>query len=263
MTNRVLDIGTGTPILLLHGMGGVKPLNLIQAGLENDYRIIKPMMPGFLEEDGRITYSDALYVSFIEDLRLKLKIEKWVVLGYSMGGRTAMNYAFSHPEHVDKLILLDTVGIDYMIPLLKFSWGKSCLKQILPPCLKYSLVQSLLGKADFKAPSSKAYEMGKAWVQEMMYSEDIRANFVEILTTIGQPIPYLEEKAAALTVDTLILWATEDATASLQSGLRLAQMIKHANIHLLEGYKHMAPIEFPDFYIQHIKDFLSMPLEKV
>lgn len=256
MTNRILDIGKGTPILLLHGMGGIKPLNLIQVGLEKDYRIIKPTMPGFLEEDGLITYSDELYVSFIENLRLTLQIEKWIVLGYSMGGRTAMNYAFCYPEHVDKLILVDTVGVDYMIPLLKFSFGKPLLKKILPTCLKYGWVQALLGKADFKDPSSKAYEMGKEWFREMMCSKYIRANFAEILTTIGKPIPHLEEKAAQLALDTLILWAKEDTTAPLKSCLRIEKMFKHATIHLLEGYKHMAPIESPDFYIQHIKAFL-------
>jgi len=255
--DRIEVIGIGEPILLLHGMGGPKPLNSIQVELSKSFKTIKPIMPGFLEKDGIIEYSDDYYVEYIEKVREKLGISQWVVLGYSMGGRTALNYAISHTDRISKLIILDSVGIDYMMLILKFSWGKNIMKKCLYPALKYSMVQEMLGKADFKNPLSEEYKLGKQWVYDMMKIPSVRENFVEILTSIGIPIEELNNKLINFTKDTLILWAEEDVTASLKTGYILKNMIKDSIMITLPKYKHMAPIENPDFYVQNIILFLN------
>ena len=200
-------------ILLLHGMGGPNPLNKIEDGLKESgqYQIIKPVMPGFRSEDGIIEYTDEKYVEFIEKLRQKLGIETWIVLGYSMGGRTAMNYTFKYPQRVEKLILVDSVGIDYMIPPVKYKWGKPVLKKLLTPALRWGCIQEILGKGDFRDSKSKAYEIGKQWVSNMMKKVVVRKNFVEILTTIAKPIENIEEKLSNLKMKVLLINGSPNA----------------------------------------------------
>jgi len=257
---RIEVIGIGEPILLLHGMGGPKPLNSIQVELSKSYKTIKPIMPGFLEEDGIIEYSDDYYVEYIEKVREKLGVSQWVVLGYSMGGRSALDYAISYPDRISKLIIVDSVGIDYMMPILKFSWGKNIMKKCLYHALKYPLVQETLGKAEFKNPLSEEYKLGKQWVYDMMKIPSVRRNFVEILTSIGTPINKLSSKLNVFRKDTLILWAEDDTTALLKTGYILKNMIKDSKMITLPKYKHMAPIENPDFYVQNIIGFLDNSL---
>lgn len=79
-------------IILLHGMGGPNPLNAIEKDLQQYMNVIKPIMPGFQEGDGIIEYQDEDYVEYVEQIRKENKLEDFVVLGYSMGGRTALNY---------------------------------------------------------------------------------------------------------------------------------------------------------------------------
>ena len=91
-------------MILLHGMGGPNPFNYVENGLSKKFNIIKPTMPGFSVDDGIIEYRDDLYVDFVENCRKEHNIERLIVVGYSMGGRTALNYAFRYPERVEKLI---------------------------------------------------------------------------------------------------------------------------------------------------------------
>ena len=242
-------------IILLHGMGGPNPLNYVERGLEGEFRVFKPTMPGFHEKDGIIQYRDALYVDFVEQYRLEKNIESFIVVGYSMGGRTALNYTFRYPERVKKLILIDSVGFAYMIPILKLNGGKTFLKRVLTPMLKYSFVQEMLGKADFTNAKSEEYELGKAWMGELMENDTVRRNFVEVLTSIGSPIPGIKEKLGKLEMPVQLLWAEEDKTAKIATAYWAEKYIKNCSLKLLKGYRHMAPIESPGFYIDNIVEF--------
>ncbi len=51
-------------------------------------------------------------ITDIEDLRTHLGIEKWDVLGHAFGGALACLYAKKFPEHIDRLILTSTVGLN-------------------------------------------------------------------------------------------------------------------------------------------------------
>jgi proline iminopeptidase len=53
-----------------------------------------------------------LMMDDMESLRKELKIEKWSILGHSFGGMVASYYATLYPEHIDKLILSSSGGID-------------------------------------------------------------------------------------------------------------------------------------------------------
>ena len=233
-------------------------MNLIEKGLRQCVNVIKPVMPGFREEEGIISYQDDDYVEYVERVRKENNVEKVVVLGYSMGGRTALNYTIKYPERVEKLILVDSAGIDFIIPVLKFSWGKRIMKTMLTPALKFSFVQELLGKSDFVDYHSEVYRLGKQWVADMMKVPVIRKNFVEILTTIGKPIPDLENKLKGLIIPTLLLWAKDDKTAKISSAYWLEEKLENCQLYILPGYRHMAPMEKSDFYIEHIMEYMEV-----
>lgn len=254
LANEVTRMDT---IMMLHGMGGPNPLNLIEEDVKKYMNVIKPVMPGFRASDNIIDYHDEEYVEYIEQIRKDKGIEQMVVLGYSMGGRTALNYTIQYPERVKQLILIDSAGVELLLPPLHFSWGKKVLKCILPGLLKYNWMQEMLGKQDFVDTTSEIYQSGKQWVADMMKSKITRINFVDILTTIGKPIVNLEEKLRKLNMPVLVLWAGDDKTAKVSSAYWLKEVITTSDLYILPGYRHMAPLEKPDFYTQHIKAFVS------
>lgn len=102
------EYGKGQPLLILHGLLG---------SLDNWHTLSKTFAASFRvlavdqRNHGRSPHSDVFtYDAMAEDLVEfldRLQIKSTSLLGHSMGGKTAMQLALSHPERVEKLIVVD------------------------------------------------------------------------------------------------------------------------------------------------------------
>ena len=63
------------------------------------------------DRQGKIAESEAWFVDALEEWRVKRKIDRFTLLGHSLGGYMAVAYALKYPGHLDKLILASPVGI--------------------------------------------------------------------------------------------------------------------------------------------------------
>jgi len=63
------------------------------------------------DQAGKITEAESWFVDALEEWRVLKKIEKFTLLGHSMGGYMAVAYALKYPGHLNKLILASPVGI--------------------------------------------------------------------------------------------------------------------------------------------------------
>ena len=105
------ESGKGYPLVLISGLGGNSASWLtVQNVLSRHYRVIVFDNRGA----GRSSSPDKAYsiIQMADDLAgllEYLKIDKAHVLGHSMGGFTAQEFAFRHPEKINKLILCCTM----------------------------------------------------------------------------------------------------------------------------------------------------------
>ncbi len=110
----VRSVGTGTPLVVVHGGPGLSHDYLAPqfiALLADDYRLIfydqrASGRSSGVEDTARLTM--AQFVDDLERLRLALGLEQMNLLGHSFGGLLAMYYAAAHPQSVRTLLLLDT-----------------------------------------------------------------------------------------------------------------------------------------------------------
>jgi cardiolipin-specific phospholipase len=63
------------------------------------------------DQQGKITEAENWFIDALEEWRIQKKIEKFTLLGHSMGGYMAVAYALKYPGHLNKLILASPVGI--------------------------------------------------------------------------------------------------------------------------------------------------------
>ncbi|CZR62282.1 probable abhydrolase domain-containing protein 5 [Phialocephala subalpina] len=63
------------------------------------------------DQAGKITEAENWFIDALEEWRILKKIEKFTLLGHSMGGYMAVAYALKYPGHLNKLILASPVGI--------------------------------------------------------------------------------------------------------------------------------------------------------
>ena len=102
------EIGSGPPVIILHGLFGSSNNWLaIAKELAADYRIILPD----LRNHGQSFHDDTFdYKSMSDDLLTFIEgnnIVDPVVLGHSLGGKVAMTFAVNHPSMLKKLVVVD------------------------------------------------------------------------------------------------------------------------------------------------------------
>lgn len=63
------------------------------------------------DKDGKIAEAESFFVDALEEWRIKRGLDKFTLLGHSLGGYLAVAYALKYPGHLNKLILASPVGI--------------------------------------------------------------------------------------------------------------------------------------------------------
>lgn len=105
--------GEGPAILLIHGIGDSSATwaDLIPR-LARHHTVIAPDLLGHGASDKpRADYSVPAYANGIRDLMGVLGIERATLVGHSLGGGVAMQFAYQYPERTDRLILVSAGGV--------------------------------------------------------------------------------------------------------------------------------------------------------
>jgi cardiolipin-specific phospholipase len=63
------------------------------------------------DKEGKIDESESWFIDALEEWRIKRGLDKFTLLGHSLGGYLAVAYALKYPGHLNKLILASPVGI--------------------------------------------------------------------------------------------------------------------------------------------------------
>lgn len=101
------DIGTGDPVLAIHGSGGGFDQGLeLAAPLAADHRIIAPSRFGYLRSAYPDEASNAMQADAFADLLDRLGVDRAVILSASAGALSAIEFAIRHPERCRALVLL-------------------------------------------------------------------------------------------------------------------------------------------------------------
>ncbi|CAG7599852.1 Proline iminopeptidase [Paenibacillus solanacearum] len=105
--------GQGTPVVLLHGGPGAYDYLAPVAGLLSDrYLVIRYDQRGSWRSEKKGPYDIATFIEDLEQLRIHLGLERWIVGGHSWGASLALAYAVQHPARVMALIYISGTGID-------------------------------------------------------------------------------------------------------------------------------------------------------
>jgi esterase len=110
------ELGSGQPFIILHGLMGSADNWLTQAKmLSGEFHVYTVdqrnhgLSPHSAEFDYKVLAND------IKDFINEHSLEKPIILGHSMGGKAAMNFAVSNPTMLDRLIVVDIAPKEYPV----------------------------------------------------------------------------------------------------------------------------------------------------
>ncbi len=114
VTLSYTDVGSGTPLICLHGGMGVDRQTLHAAGIldlsKHGIRLIIPDQRGHgkSSHDGDAEYTHATWAADTRSLARHLNLSRFALLGHSYGGFIALEYALRWPDSLSHLVLVAT-----------------------------------------------------------------------------------------------------------------------------------------------------------
>lgn len=122
-----LDVGTGPPVILIHGFGGsMWQWEHQQHALSKQFRVLTLDLPGSgLSDKPDIDYRTDQMLDFCIGFMNALQIEKATLVGNSMGAGLAIGMAITHPTRVDKLVLISGLPSQVMAKLSSRSFRQA------------------------------------------------------------------------------------------------------------------------------------------
>ena len=101
------DVGA-PPMVLLHGLTGHAHVwDHMAPELARSFHLLVPDQRGHGDSGHTATYSTQDFVDDLEALRVVWGLDRFVLMGLSMGGHNAMAYAWAYPERVSQLVVID------------------------------------------------------------------------------------------------------------------------------------------------------------
>lgn len=253
--------GNGTPLLYLHGLVAdihSLPTNAgftsFHESLSASFSVCAPALPGYADSEGfddLETVEDAVF--FCLDVLDTLKIDKAHLVGYSLGGWVAAEFATRYSHRLQKLVLIDSLGIS--LPHARIG---NFFYTVTP---KAEGGQDEVRNLLFTDPQS---ELAMGAIPDQMAPEAYLSFYKAhmVAARIGWKPPYLhnprlKDRLFRVQVPTLVLWAGNDRLAPPGLAETFAQGITNAKITTLPGAGHALLLEQPQRVAERVIQFLQ------
>jgi pimeloyl-ACP methyl ester carboxylesterase len=245
---HVVEAGRGTPLVFLHGAGGLFPDNPFLDQLAQRYHVFAPELPGYGESSGEELLEDMLdFALHGWDVVTALGLERPHLIGHSMGGMIAAEMACLAPRDLAKLVLVGAAGLwldAHPIPDI-FSFLPHEFAELL--FHDRGAGEALLtGGLDLRNPDA------------LMQFYIANTKRLSMAGKILFPIPNrrLAKRLYRLTAPTLLVWGRSDRLIPPVYAERFQALIPQAELALIDAAGHMLPYEQPEAFVSAVTRFL-------
>jgi pimeloyl-ACP methyl ester carboxylesterase len=243
-------------VVLLHGIAGsshtwdpVVPL------LVPDVRVVAPDLLGHgASAKPRGDYSLGAFASGVRDLLDLIDVEHVTVVGHSLGGGVAMQFAYQFPERCERLVLVSSGGLgrevtpllraatlpgaEWVVPLLGRLARKVPIEPILPPGAA-EISRGFASLADAEA--------GRAFVHTAR----------SVIDLTGQRVDASDRLYLAETMPTLLMWGDKDRFIPVAHGRHATELIPGSRLEVFKGAGHFPMHDNPSRFARLLREFVA------
>jgi pimeloyl-ACP methyl ester carboxylesterase len=220
--------GKGEPLVVIHGGGGDARTwrdNIVE--LSEKYTVYAPDLPGY---GGSQPLDGNYYIpelsNFIGSFASNLGLEKFYLVGHSLGGGVALDYALKSPQKIKKLVLVSSLclgrEIAFWVRLLSM---RALLRSF--GALTIAVLKSVKWLAEHLNPAEFIMPLSPA-------SMTVGGN----ITTLRQQSIVLEDRLAEVAVPTLLVWGAKDPIVPVRHAYQAAKFIPDCQVKVFENRGH-------------------------
>jgi pimeloyl-ACP methyl ester carboxylesterase len=257
--------GDGPLLVLLHGIASTADTWApVASGLAAHHTVLAPDLLGHgASAKPRGDYSLGAYASGVRDLITALGHERATVVGHSLGGGIAMQFAYQFPERVERLVLISSGGLGREVhPILRASTlpGSEIVLALLGRRWLRTTggaVGATLGRHGLRAGEDLA---GVAAGIASLGDADARGAFVHTARAAidpgGQRVSATDRLYLAAHLPTLIVWGERDPIIPAAHGEAAHAAIPGSRLEIFAGAGHFPHREQPVRFVSLVEDFM-------
>jgi pimeloyl-ACP methyl ester carboxylesterase len=258
--------GEGPLIVLIHGITSTSHVWLdAMASLSKRYTVVAPDLLGHgRSAKPRGDYSLGAYASGGRDLLGVLGFERGTIVGHSLGGGIALQFAYQFPEYTERLVLVSSGGLGIEVhPLLRAGAlpGSELVMPLIAPAWAVragAAVAEFLSRLGVQAGHDLA-EAARGYAS--LADRDSRAAFLHTLRAVidldGQRVSASDRLYLAERLPTLLIWGTEDPIIPVEHGRAAAERIPGSRLVEVEGAGHWPQLDDPARFVAELTRFVE------
>jgi pimeloyl-ACP methyl ester carboxylesterase len=257
--------GDGPVVLLIHGIAGsCATWSEVLPSLADSYCVVAPDLLGHgASAKPRGDYSLGAYASGIRDLLEALGHRQATVVGHSLGGGIAMQFAYQFPERCERLVLVSSGGLGREVHAMLRAASLPGAELVLPLLCASRVrvavegVASLLGRAGLRAGPN----LEETWRGICSFADaDALRAFVQTVRTImdlgGQRVCAADRLYLAAEVPTMIVWGEHDRIIPVAHAQAAHGAIPGSRLELFPRAGHFPHRDDPRRFLEVLRDFL-------
>lgn len=260
--------GSGPAILLIHGIGDNSTTrNGVHAKLAQRFTVIAPDLLGHGQSDKpRADYSVAAYANGMRDLLSVLDIERVTIVGHSLGGGVAMQFAYQFPQLVDRLILVSAGGVtkdvNIVFRLASLPMGSEAMALLRLPLVlpAVQIAGRIVGKAI--GTTSLGHDLPNVLrILDDLPEPTASAAFGRTLRAVvdwrGQMVTMLDRCYLTEAIPVQIIWGTKDVVLPVRHAHMAHAAMPGSQLEIFEGSGHFPFHDDPARFIDIVERFMD------
>ncbi len=251
------DEGAGAvPIVCLHGaFSSLHTFNSWAKNLTDEFRLIRYDLPGFGLTGPNYTddYTIATHVNYLAELLDILNIEECYLVGSSLGGWVAWEFALQYPNRVKKLLLIDSAGF------------------LEPDSVPTPFLMARIPLADKVMKMVIQRETVDVFLRQVYHNQDkitdrLIDRYYDLFAQAGNQNAFVKlvnqrfkdhtRRLRYLDIPTLIMWGEEDKWLPVKNADRFLRLIPNAEGIIYQYVGHVPMEEIPKQTAQDFREFL-------
>ena len=256
----------GPVLLLIHGITGyARQWDQVMPLLAERYQVIAPDLLGHGESaKPRGDYSLGAYAASIRDLLIALGHRRATIVGHSLGGGIAMQFAYEYPPLAERLVLVSSGGLGREVhPLLRAATLPGA--EIVLPVIAHARVLAL-GQAIGQGLDRLGLRVGPD-VAELargygsLTDASARAAFLltarAVIDAFGQRVNATDRLYLASLLPSLIVWGRRDPIIPIDHAGVAQRLIPDSRLVVFDEAGHFPQLQDPVRFARVLIDFIE------